>query len=86
MERTCSDRGVLKTRSLPYRSCKPTVHLKTPPNATSSPNKQALQRLKKLQEYGKVAFQFDTLKMLTNMLGRNPSGTRATMVICALHL
>ncbi|KAH9389734.1 hypothetical protein TYRP_007281 [Tyrophagus putrescentiae] len=33
----CSQRGVLKTRSLPNLSCRLTVHLKTPPKATSSP-------------------------------------------------
>lgn len=34
----CSQSGVLKTRSLPYRSRRPLVHLNTPPNPTSSPN------------------------------------------------
>ena len=33
----CSHNGVLKTRSFPYFSCKPTVQRKTPPKATSSP-------------------------------------------------
>jgi len=34
---TCSHKGVLKTRSFPNTSRKPTVQRKTPPNATSSP-------------------------------------------------
>ena len=41
---TCSDKGVLNTLSLPNRSNKPTVHLKTPPNLTSSPKQRALQQ------------------------------------------
>lgn len=39
---TCSDRGVLKTLSLPKRCNSPAVHLKTPPKLTSSPNTRAL--------------------------------------------
>ena len=38
----CSERGVLKTRALPYFCCNPIEHLKTPPKATSSPNTRAL--------------------------------------------
>jgi hypothetical protein len=37
-----SDRGVLNTLSVPYFSLRPTVHLKTPPNLTSSPKITAL--------------------------------------------
>jgi hypothetical protein len=33
-----SDKGVLKTLSVPYFSLRPIVHLNTPPNFTSSPN------------------------------------------------
>src|SRR4051794_21123417 len=37
----CSDSGVLKTRSAPYRSRRSTLQRKTPPKATSSPKTQA---------------------------------------------
>ena len=40
---TCSDKGVLNTRSRPKRSCRPIVHLNTPPKLTSSPKQRALQ-------------------------------------------
>lgn len=36
-----SHKGVLKTRSDPYFSFKPTEHQKTPPNLTSSPKRTA---------------------------------------------
>ena len=36
-----SDKGVLKTLSLPYFSLRPDVHRKTPPKATSSPKTMA---------------------------------------------
>jgi len=38
----CSHSGVLNTRSLPNFSARPTVHLNTPPKATSSPKMQAV--------------------------------------------
>jgi hypothetical protein len=38
----CSDKGVLKTRSFPNSSRKSTQARNTPPNATSSPNTQAV--------------------------------------------
>ena len=37
-----SDKGVLKTLSVPYFSLRPIVALKTPPNLISSPNMIAL--------------------------------------------
>ncbi len=45
----CSDNGVLNTLSTPYFSNNPLVHLKTPPNFTSSPNTIALWLFKKLR-------------------------------------
>ena len=41
---TCSDSGVLNTLAAPYRSARPTVHRKTPPNLTSSPKAMALRK------------------------------------------
>ena len=40
--RTCSHRGVLKTRSCPKRSFRPTVQRNTPPKLTSSPKQRDL--------------------------------------------
>lgn len=40
----CSANGVLKTLSIPYFSRSPLVHLKTPPNLTSSPKTLALNK------------------------------------------
>ena len=40
---TCSERGVLNTRSRPNRSSSPTEQRNTPPNATSSPNTSVLR-------------------------------------------
>jgi hypothetical protein len=41
--RTCSDSGVLNTRSRPNLSSRPRLHMKTPPKATSSPKHSVLQ-------------------------------------------
>jgi hypothetical protein len=43
---TCSDKGVLKTLSVPYFSFNPMEHLKTPPNLTSSPKTTHLNNKK----------------------------------------
>ena len=42
---TCSQRGVLNTLSVPYFSFSPKLHLKTPPNLTSSPKSTALEEI-----------------------------------------
>lgn len=42
----CSDRGVLKTLSMPKRSYSPEVHLNTPPYFTSSPKTFVLNQLR----------------------------------------
>ena len=55
--RTCSERGVLKTLSLPKRCNRPAVHLKTPPKLTSSPKTSALSRL---QAVSQVDNKFET--------------------------
>ncbi len=48
--RTCSERGVLKTLSLPKRCNSPAVHLNTPPKLTSSPKTNALSRLQAVSQ------------------------------------
>ena len=55
--RTCSERGVLKTLSLPKRCNRSAVHLNTPPKLTSSPKTSALSWL---QAVSQVDNKFET--------------------------